>query len=228
LIDLFRVTNFVFNVLEVAQIKNAGENSGVRFFPNKKCQVRCATRERLELFLLPPELRLPALELPLLFLVDDRPLELDVFLVLLRDDDEELLAVRPPLFALLPLVVRLPPELDLLDVFRPPEADELDRDLDEPPRPFPFELDDVRFDFADDDELRDLPDDDEIVSAAAPTAPTAAPAAAPESISPATSMTLSTIFDDVDFRDPEDLRADDDEPFLFDVLELVLLAIVSP
>jgi hypothetical protein len=168
--------------------------------------------------LFPPELRLLAPELPLPFFVDDRPLELDVFFELLRDDDEELLAVRPPLFDLPPLVVRLPPELDLLDAFRPPRDDELDRALDEPPRPFPFELE---------DDGLDLADEGEIVSAAAPTAPTAAPAAAPESISPAMSMTLSTSFDVVDLLDPVDLRVDEEVLFLIDLLELDLLAICS-
>jgi len=162
---------------------------------------------------------LAALDLALLFFVDDRPLELAVFFELLLDADEEPLAVRPPLFDLRVLVVRLPPELDLLDVFRPLEDDELDRAFDEPPRPFSFGVDDVRLDF---------PDEGDIVSAAAPTAPTAAPATAPESISPAMSITLSTNFDDVDLRDPDGLRADDDELFLFDELELDLLTIVSP
>ncbi|HYJ90590.1 MAG TPA: hypothetical protein VEV84_04725 [Pyrinomonadaceae bacterium] len=66
------------------------------------------------------------------------------------------------------------------------------------------------------------PRDGTIVSAAAPTAPIAAPAAAPVKISPATFITLSTIFEVVDFcgRDAPPF----DEELFFEPPELDLLA----
>ena len=93
-----------------------------------------------------------------------------------------------------------------------------DRAFVVPVRPLSFERD---------DEFRDEVRDGDIVSAAAPTAPTAAPAAAPVKISPATSMTLSTNLDVVDFRDPVDLRVDEELLFLV-LLERDVLAIFPP
>ena len=80
-----------------------------------------------------------------------------------------------------------------------------------------------------DDEDPDRPRGDVIVFAAAPTAPTAAPAAAPLRISPATSMTLSTIPDEVDFlerADPPRNDFDEDELLFFELLELVLVGTI--
>jgi hypothetical protein len=80
-----------------------------------------------------------------------------------------------------------------------------------------------------DDEDPDRPRGDVIVFAAAPTAPTAAPAAAPLRISPATSMTLSTIPDEVDFLERVDPPRDDfdeDELLFFELLELVLVGTI--
>ena len=67
-------------------------------------------------------------------------------------------------------------------------------------------------------------------SAAAPIAPIAAPAAAPLIISPATSMTLSTM-PDVELLDLDDLprdEVDEDELLLREPPELDLLAITFP
>jgi hypothetical protein len=58
-----------------------------------------------------------------------------------------------------------------------------------------------------------------IVSAAAPTAPTAAPVAAPAKISPATSITLSTILDVVDRVEREELLFDLLVPFFEEEVE---------
>jgi len=167
-----------------------------------------------------------ALDRPLLnFFVEVRPApEFEAFFELLREEPEALLVDRPlfPLFLL---------ELDLLDAVRAPPNDVDDFAFDEAERPLALEFDeDVRplFELLDPDPRPPAPLDDVIVSAAAPTAPTAAPAAAPDSISPATSMTLSINFDDVDLRALVDPRVDEDVLFLSDLLELDLLAIVSP
>jgi hypothetical protein len=133
----------------------------------------------------------------------------------------------------------------------PPLED--DDDLDEPDERPPFEVDcalvlppldpdvDLRVPPAErpellprpplDDEEPDRPLDDVIVSAAAPTAPTAAPAAAPLRMSPATSMTLSTIPAEVDFlgrADPPRDDFDEDELLFFELLELVLVGTFFP
>jgi len=114
----------------------------------------------------------------------------------------ELLPEEPKLVLLeRPLFALLFLELDLLKAFRPPPFELLDRD-----------------EFL----------EGAIVSAAAPTAPTAAPAAAPDSISPATSITLSTNLFVVDLRALPYLGVGEDLTFFFDVPELDLLAIVAP
>jgi hypothetical protein len=112
--------------------------------------------------------------------------------------------------------------------------DELDErpeiDFDRPP---PLERDDELLPVVERPPLRDpderLLPEAAIFSAAAPIAPTAAPAAAPLMISPATSISLSTIPDvDEVFRDLDDRRFDEDvedELLLREPPELVLLAI---
>jgi hypothetical protein len=171
-------------------------------------------------------------------LVDEPEFDVDFFFA---PDDEPLLLPRevelePPL--LLPALVFPVREVDPvfeLDVL-PDEVDEDDRVLpvDDEERPLsdldrallPVEREaDLRppVDLLDPDPLRP---DGVIVSAAAPTAPTAAPAAAPLSISPATSITLSTITVVVDFVDDEP-RFDEDELF-FEFPEFDLLAINFP
>jgi len=116
---------------------------------------------------------------------------------LLRDDEED--DLDPPPDDERPLLV--------LDLDREEPPLELDDDLRPPlERPFPERL------------LPDVDDDrppapDVIVSAAAPTAPTAAPVAAPVRISPATSTTLSTIFDVVVLRERDEPPRDDAELF---------------
>jgi len=167
--------------------------------------------------LFPVEVR-PPLDPAEDFAVDDRP-EVDLPL------PEEL--ERPPV--LLPLDEvddldepdeRPPPEADFALVLPPldPDVDVLPTErLELLPRP-PL-----------DDEEPDRPLDDVIVFAAAPTAPTAAPAAAPLRISPATSMTFSTIPDEVDFLervDPPRDDLDEDELIFFELLELVLVGTI--
>ena len=156
----------------------------------------------------------------------------------------------------LPLLLFEPPELfdepdrpplddlDELLAFRPDEDDEDDFErpdelVDRPPeldfdRLPPFERDAELLPLGDRPPVREPderpPPDVVIVSAAAPIAPMAAPDAAPVSISPATSITLSTIADVVVFE-PEDLprdEVDEDELFFRELLELDLLAINFP
>jgi hypothetical protein len=158
--------------------------------------------------LLPP----PLFEPPELFDELDRLLPPDDFdepLVLRPDDDEDDDFDLPdapekpaPDFDRL-----LPPSLDREDeVFTPVDRPPPLCDADERPRP-----DDVRF------------------SEAAAIAPTAAPAAAPLIISPAMSMTLSTMADEL--LDLDDLlrdEVDEDEPPFREPLDLDLLAITFP
>jgi len=158
-----------------------------------------------------PELERPVLDPPELDLVEldfaepERP-ELDPPLDLLRDDEVE--DLDPPLDD-----ERPPP----LDFDRDDPLLDRDDDLRPPPdRPFPDRL------LPDDEEDRP-PEPDVIVSAAAPTAPTAAPVAAPDKISPATSTTLSTIFDVVVLRERDEPPRDDAELFR-ELPELDLLA----
>jgi hypothetical protein len=169
--------------------------------------------------LFPAEARLP-LDPAADFAADDRPevdrplpeeLERPPVLLPLEDDvDRDEPDERPPPEADLPLELVLPdPDVDLRGL--PPERLEL-----LPRSPL-------------DDEELDRPRDVVIVSAAAPTAPTAAPAAAPLRISPATSMTLSTMPDEFAFLerdDPPRDEFDEDELLFFELLELVLLAII--
>jgi hypothetical protein len=123
-------------------------------------------------------------------------------------------------------------ELLLDDLREDPLDEEVFDDLraDEPP-----------FDLLEDNELLPLPlfdrlppldeetrlPDPAMFSATAPIAPTAAPVAAPLSISPATSTTLSIMLAEVDLFDlelPFD-EVDEDVLFFFEPLEIVLLAI---
>jgi hypothetical protein len=182
-----------------------------------------------------PPLDLPAPERPLLAdLRDAAP-----------DDDDELFDPTPedellPLFALLepfdefdrapPLDVfdepadLRPVEDDDADFDRPDDVDELRPDFDRPPPLSPLVRKDELF------PLDDRPPAP-MFSAAAPTAPIAAPAAAPVMISPATSITLSTIFDELVRREPEDRRFDEDdedELLFLGPLELLLVAITFP
>lgn len=181
----------------------------------------------------------------------DLPDELD------RDDVPELfpVEVRPPLDPAEDFAADDRPEVDLPlpeELERPPVLLPLDEDddLDEPDERPPLEADfapvlppvdpdvDLRVPpgrlellprppLA--DEEPDRPRGDVIVFAAAPTAPTAAPAAAPLRISPATSMTFSTIPDEVDFLERADPPRDDfdeDELLFFELLELVLVGTI--
>jgi len=153
-----------------------------------------------------------------LFLADERPPPDDPFPLVLADerdrDDVEPDEVRLPDALLLPrLADELLPDDDRDELlFLPPLESELElRDDDEVDLPRP---DDDR---EPDDRLL-LVDverrDGAIVSAAAPTAPTAAPAAAPVSISPATSITLLTNCEFDERRDRDELPFDEPELFL--------------
>lgn len=168
-----------------------------------------------------PALARPPLDPEADFAADDRP-EVDLplpdelerppdLLPLEEDVDLDEPVDRPPPEADFPLaLLPLDPDVDLREL--PPERPEL---LSRPPPP--------------DEDEPDRPRDVVIVSAAAPTAPTAAPAAAPLRISPATSMTFSTIPDDVDFLERADPRRDDfdeDELLFFELLELVLVGTI--
>jgi len=163
--------------------------------------------------------------------------------------DEELFA-RPPDDDDLELPLLEPSELfDEAERPLPPEdfaerldlrPDEDDDDLDDPDErppeldfdPPPLVRNEVLFPLDERPPLRDAderpPPEDVIVSAAAPIAPIAAPDAAPVIISPATSITLSTIADVVLFdRDdlPRDEVDEDDEPLFREPLDPVLFAI---
>jgi hypothetical protein len=154
-------------------------------------------RPPLELELdLPPLVLLPDEVLPDELFPDELlPDELLPDELLPDDEREEPLLLPPP-----DLEPELPDE-DELDLLRP----EVDREPDDRPL------------------LVDAADrlDGVIVSAAAPTAPTAAPVAAPVRISPATSITLSTIAVPVERLDLEELRFDEPE-FFFDPDEVDL------
>lgn len=157
--------------------------------------------------------------------------------------DEELLLLFAPPELFDELERPLPPDdFDELAALRPDDEDDADLDLpdeaDEPPDLPPpllaLEREEVLFAPEDRPLLRDevvRPPPAPIFSAAAPTAPIAAPAAAPLMISPATSITLSTIFDELVRRDPDDrpFDEDDEDGLLFrEPLELLLLAITFP
>ena len=144
-----------------------------------------------------PELDRPEADLDELFFELDlaepeRP-ELELPPDLLREEDDEDLA---PFAADLPVLFdRDEPPLELDAVRRAPSE-----------RPFSERLLLV-------DEVGRLPVPDVMVSAAAPTAPTAAPVAAPDNISPATSTTLSTIDDVLELRERDELLREDAELF---------------
>ena len=168
-------------------------------------------------------------EPPLDLLPAERPL-LDVFLDDSEPDDDELFDLPPDeeVFDLLP-----DKELLLLLLFEPTELfDELVRlpagDLDEPFdfRPFEDEEDDLDLP-AEPVERPAEPDFDRPPPDAAIFS-AAAPAAAPLMISPATSMTLSTIPDEL--RDLDDFprdEVDEDELLFREPPDLDLLAITS-
>ena len=171
--------------------------------------------------------------MPELFLADARP-PLDPAADFAADDLPEVDLPLPEEVERPPVLLPLEEDDDLDEpVERPPDADfplELvPLDPDDDLRELPLERPELLPRPLLDEEDPDRPRDDVIVSAAAPTAPTAAPAAAPLRMSPATSITLSTMPVESDFLERDDLprdEVDEDELLFFELLELVLLAII--